>query len=207
MSQVIMSNIFGVRISSTIYYRSLTEALLTFIIMTISTSITTGIFIHTIYKFFCEKIAIFDGEVIDTKKIKKTNEEEPTESHTQSARRLSQRPNSLVTRSRGGSKSSSQPTHSKEISFIIALLTICYLLTASIYTFINWLIRLLMIFFNINFSCYVLGYIQISYILIKISFYILFIIRLHLTFQGSNLSVKPLYLKLICIISSFLLIL
>lgn len=97
----------------------------------------------------------------------------------------------------------SQPVNPKEISFLIAGLTLCYLCFASIYSTSNWLVRLLTIFFGVKFDCYFLGFFVIAYPLTKCSFYVLFVARLHLTFHGSSLAVKPKYLITLCIISVF----
>lgn len=201
----LISYLLGFKISSTIYYSSIEEAITTFSIMSITTTISLIMFIHTIYKFFCEQIPLFDGDVVESKEHSKSGSStavtgrgrssSATRSHVPSLSKTrgSRTRNSL----RGGSK----PAHSKEISFVIAGLTMGYLFLAAIYTFINWIIRLLMIFFEVNISCDALGYIQFIYVLIKVSFYVLFIVRLHLTFSGSNLAVKPRTLIIICVAS------
>eukprot|EP01083_Nonionella_stella_P296982 1008751_1 len=181
-------NLFLIEISSTIYYDTIPEAITTFIIMTAAAFVSLLTLVHTIYKFFCEQLNLNELKGDQSPSI--DVQPDTIRGRSNSATR-SHIP------SRGGSFQH-KPHHSKEISFLIAALTLFYLLSASLYTFGNWLIRLLTIFFSVDIGCAALAYIQIGYVLIKISFYVLFIARLHLTFDGTNLAVKPLLLKLIC---------
>ena len=194
------SYVVDFEISSTIYYSSIPEAITTFSIMSVVMIISLIAFIHTIYKFFCEEIALFEDDD-QTHSETRTNigrgrsGSSSTRSHVPKLSSTGRR-----SRTMRGSQIS-KPRHSKEISFLIAGLTMGYLFCATLYSFINWIIRLLMIFFQVNVTCYALGYVQIFYVLLRISFYVLFVVRLHLTFSGSSMAVKQSVLIMICAFS------
>mmetsp|Transcript_52495 Transcript_52495/g.86907 ORF Transcript_52495/g.86907 Transcript_52495/m.86907 type:complete len:598 (+) Transcript_52495:160-1953(+) len=219
LSTLDSSNIMS-DISSTIYYSSVSEAITTFIVISVATVVSLIVFTHTVYKFFCEQISSDDASTIQkstlqTSQTSRVAVHPPSQfpsrarSHSESCTTTRTHLPSLAISKRWRSGSHQQhhtASHHKEISFLIAALTLCYLFFAALYTFLNFLIRLLMIFFGFNISCYALGWVQVCYVCIRIAFYCLFTVRLHLTFRGSNMEIKLLYLRLLCGVSVTLLI-
>lgn len=202
-------------INSTTYYENIPTALSSLLLMILSCIILICLFIHTIYKFFYEDVS----EHIVLPKDASSSSLSPRSSLTpisslKSMKRKRSNSGSITTRARIPSLIDRMKTNTRtssnlntnishhnlqnkqnNISFSIAAFTISYLLWAVIYTLINSIVRILMIFFDVDVSCNLAEYLSVIIVLYKYSLYLIFIVRLHKVFVGKYVCIVEKQLK------------